>query len=702
MQAPPLVCIQYAVDEARPELVHVRDPACKRAVQTMLGGGYQWVLHNAAFDMAVIMAQWPDLIEPVYDLYDRDEVTCTILIAKLCDIARGRYKTRSKQGYGLDAVAGRLGLDLGLNKNDPWRLRYGTLIDTPVDQWPTEAKDYALNDAIAQRLVYKGLVNYAADRDIPLVDQFRQARAGLWLRLMECRGIMIDLQRAEKYIENVREALAVDRETCLEAGIVRSVGSKDTDAAMRHMVKVCRETDEDDIPVTEGAEKAVRAVLGIPDKKPIPKGATWTWWDNTYEGRTLKAKGVSLNEDSVSLFGDELLESYQRYSTATNQLSRAERLYLAAKAGVPVQASFDPLKDTGRTSCSQGDKKKQASYPSAYGAQLQNPAKDKKVKRKDGTTFVRVGTREMYIARAGHVLCPTDIDSAELCAVAQVCIREIGHSRLGDMINEGRDMHTELAANIGGMSIVEAYALRKGERGKADKDQFDNTHRQSAKIGNFGYWGNMGPAKLALSARKQYGVILTLDEAKIIKEAFKTSYTEFPSFVKWAKAKLTHMPEYETEDLSDRRGYFVQHGSGRLRGDLWLAALMNTTFQGLVADLFKDAGWRVSRECYVGKFWDRSGASPLAGSYIVNEVHDELITELIEARAHEAAYRQAEIVRDVAKIWAPDVRWGCKPALCRRWFKGAEEVFYADGRLAPWEPGQQYDKRDGRLFLKAA
>lgn len=699
-QAPPLVCLQFAWNQEPADIVHVRDPACRRiVVDALTRPGALWNFHNIAFDACVIMAQWPDLVTPVFDLFDHDGATCTILRQKLCDIARGRFKWTNKRGYDLGSVCRTLKLPIEVNKEDPWRLRYGTLIDVPVASWPEDARRYALDDVEAQRLVWAAQEQYAAERDIPLVDQYRQARAALWLRLMECRGVMVDPVRVEEYIANVRATLDVDREICEQHGLVRGTGckgkpgSKDTKAAMRWMVAVCRQSEEDDLPLTDGGEEKCRAFLGLEENAPIPRGATWRWWALLKEG---EEDGISLNEDSVQLYGDEVLEAYGRYATASNQVTRAERLAAASRRGLPIQASFGVLQDTGRTSCSQGDKKKgkQDGAPSALGSQLQNPAKDKKVKRKDGSIFLRKGPRELFVPRAGHWLCSTDYDSMELCGVGYVCLKKVGFSRLVEVINEGRDAHTELGATLAGISTAEAYARRKGERGPELKKEFDDQYRQSAKIGNFGFWGGMGPAKLALQARKQYGVIMTVEEAKRLREAWFATWPEAHSYLrKWVPAQLSGPDGEET-------GEFIQLWSGRKRGGCWYSALANTTFQGLCADIKKHAFWRISQEMYTGRSpvpspggWvSAGGISPLYRSRLLIDVHDEAVTELVIATAHEAGYRQAEIQVEVAKEIAAGVRWSCSPAWMERWYKGAETVHRA-GRAIPWRPGMKIDKK---------
>ncbi len=148
-------------------------------------------------------------------------------------------------------------------------------------------------------------------------------------------------------------------------------------------------------------------------------------------------------------------------------------------------------------------------------------------------------------------------------------------------------------------------------------------------------------------------------------------------------------------------GEIMQHVSGRIRGGTDFCSAANGFFQGLLADIAKSALRRVSRECY-----DRTvrvpdmvhpnsirsefaGAeSPLYGSRVIVFQHDELIAEHPESIAHEAATRISEIMRDEMRWYCPDLADAAKaePTLMRRWYKGAECVRDASGRLVPWEP----------------
>lgn len=106
----------------------------------------------------------------------------------------------------------------------------------------------------------------------------------------------------------------------------------------------------------------------------------------------------------------------------------------------------------------------------------------------------------------------------------------------------------------------------------------------------------------------------------------------------------------------------------------------NSPFQGLVADFAKDALVRIQEAAWTDR------RSPLYGSRPIFFVHDEVISEVPEECAHEAAYEQARIMAETAEEYTPDVPMIVEPALMRRWYKDADPVIGPDGRLVPWEP----------------
>ena len=117
----------------------------------------------------------------------------------------------------------------------------------------------------------------------------------------------------------------------------------------------------------------------------------------------------------------------------------------------------------------------------------------------------------------------------------------------------------------------------------------------------------------------------------------------------------------------NRNGFAPGHGYG---SNTWVSF-------ATAADAAKNAGFLVSRACYV------EPTSPLYGSRIVNFVHDELIIEAPEEKAHEAAMELARVMVAGASVLMPDVPPKVEPLLMRRWSKKAKPLYEGE-TLIPW------------------
>lgn len=614
VQAPRLVCLQ--TEERIYHSQFDRQDLTSDLTKWLSDPNTTLVAHNAAFDTTVLCAEFPDLIPLIFEAYRADRILCTQMADTLIEIAHGSFGPASR--FDLASCLRRRDSTVFVDKSDPWRLRYSELIDTPVSEWPSDAIRYAAQDAYAVTRLFMAQSQWTRLSDLP-----RQSRAAFWIRLMECRGIATDPVR----VREVHDELIAERDSVLAdlcgAGLVRADGSRDTWAAMQLMAACCEEP-----PLTDaGIKLAEETGLGA---------------------RDLFAQGhrvIKLDEESCDASGHPLLIQYGQFSRIGALLSRIPRLYHS-----PIQSRFSVLQATGRTACSNGDPPK-GQAPSAYGFQLQNlPRKGR--------------LRECFVPRDGFVFSSVDYDGIELRTWAQVCLWLVGRSHLAEVLNAGRDPHTELGARLAGIAPETAYALDGEERKK-----FRSESRQFAKIPNFGLPGGMGPATLQRQARSEYGLDVPIETVTGWCAAWRSQWPEAEDYFTQIRRIV---------DSSGGLATIAHFGSGRVRGLVRYTQACNTFFQGLAADVAKAAGFAIAEECYADP------SSPLYGSRIVNFIHDEFILETPEEIAHEAAQRQAQIMIDVAQAWIPDVQITASPALMRRWHKSAE-ARYADGRLVPWD-----------------
>lgn len=300
----------------------------------------------------------------------------------------------------------------------------------------------------------------------------------------------------------------------------------------------------------------------------------------------------------------------------------------------PINARFNPIVATFRTSC-----------------------KDPNLQQQPR----RSGVRECFVPRPGYVLCSVDYHVAELCSLAQCLLDLFGASAMADELRAGRDLHVVFASDLAGISYDEAKALAKA------KDSRIKELRQAAKAANFGIPGGLGAAALARYA-KGYGVILSEVEAVDLRNKWLARFPEM-------RAYFRHVSD------QCRGGTFryVHPRTGFVRGGVGYTDGCNHAFQHLTAAGAKEALYRVTREAYTDPY------SALWGTYPLIFVHDEIIAEVPEDRAHEAAHRIAEVMVATMNLYTPDVPARAEPALMRRWYKSADPV-YVDGRLVPWEP----------------
>jgi len=204
--------------------------------------------------------------------------------------------------------------------------------------------------------------------------------------------------------------------------------------------------------------------------------------------------------------------------------------------------------------------------------------------------------------------------------------------------------------------------------------------RQCAKVANFGFPGGLGPTTLVEYARKGYGVVLTQLEAENLRRQWLEQWSEFRAYFKWVERR-------RSSDGADAL-HVVQWYSNRQRGLVPYTAACNSYFQGLGADGAKHALYMCSRAAY------SETESPFYGARPVNFVHDQIIAEVEEDRAHEQAFEMSKIMMEACNRYLPDVPTKCTPALSKFWCKSVEDVYdEPGGRLVPWDLARQ-EKRE--------
>ncbi len=828
--APPLVCAslaEWVPDKGRVVGALLDKPRARQAFESLLAGPYTIVGANIAYDMLVMAydaaRRGIDLMPGIFAAYEAARVYDLQIAEALHHVAIGYLnkdprtsadpstasplkdpETGKPGRYSLNIVT-----DLVLGRrdakaNDRFRSSYALLEDTPIEQWPPEARVYPVDDACntlevalaqtghiarpaghvwpphgAQRcLSCEAPLTYDVNtipckprqvQNYNLHNLAAQAYAAFAMHLGAAWGFRVDPDAIAKLEDRVTKSREGELEGFLLSGLLRYKREPKhvLDQAEARVIKSLIATNSPANTATELglAEETVRMYIAkltrqgvlstskntsaIKRRVAIAYGCRTPCVTCAGSGKVASEKtgnligctacgstgldlssapvprtdteGVGTSRDALSESGDELLIDFAAF---TEEAKILETYIPFLRQGIdehgrprPITLRPNVLLDTGRAS---------------YGDVVQQLPRGG-------------GVRECIVARPGTVLCSCDYGGLELATHSQSCIWIVGHSRLADALNREIKVHDALAATFLGVTYEEFAAGMAGERGPEIKKLYKNV-RQAVKPANFGFPGGMGAVKLVLQQRKQgpdttaangrtfkglrFCVLLGANACGENPDGTSNKVTEYKRktitptcskcievaedirkkwFAQWPENEeyfkfITDATEHGQIVRRDGRDFrlnpaqIMQHRSSRLRGATDFCSAANGFFQGLAADGAKRALTRVAREQYDSTFRLPDGSrSPLFGTRTILFAHDELVVEMPESYAHEAAMRLSVVMVESMREYTPDVRVEAPPALMRRWYKGAEEVYHdptgkpckasAPGaRLVPWEP----------------
>lgn len=641
----------YANRHARPEydeLAGLLDYGAALAwVRSALADPKSYFVNQTiAFDFGCLAAEDPSLLPAIFKAYDEGRVSCTKIRERLIAIALGTLKDDddNRAKFDLATLAMRYTKrDRSAVKGpDAWRLRYGELEGVPLATWPAEAVSYPLGDVEDAIDVWTCQIEAAERAGILAPDGYRlvnepeQSAAAFALHLLGCWGIRSNAARVATLAAHVAE-----RSATLDA-LKHAHG-------LFNAPKFVKGIEQAPTSNKKALQALVLAAFGSFDAAPktpgrVDKAAT------AATGREVRIPEVATDKETLLASGDPVLSEI---AAAGDALSAVRTTFLPALVrgiNVPVCPSWQAIVATGRVSC--------------WAPNLTNQPKFG-------------GVRECWEARPGSLFFNADYSMAELRSLAQVTYTLFGHSTMRDALNEGKELHLLTAAGILGITYEEC--LRRFKAG----DKEAKEARQVAKHCNFGLGGGMGAEtfirtvwlqsdrKLRLGATPEEAIA----RARELKRLWIATYPEMAAYFRYIS---------EMGDCFELH----QHVSRRLRGGLSYCSGANTLFQGLTADGVKASLYFASRECYTGESpaWAGRGKSPLYGCRLNAMIHDELMGEAPEARAHEAAVRLGEVMIHGMSLYTPDVAVVVEPVIMRRWYKEAKPVFDPNGRLVPWEP----------------
>jgi hypothetical protein len=646
LMAPKLVCEQFAYDGADPS-IRLDDESFYNAVckpDVLLEA------HNGAFDYAVLAAHDESNLQPIFRALangrGRDtQIRETLKAIRLGDLD---VKRNRRGSFSLGTLAKNYcGMELDKGA-DSWRTRYALLDGVPLDDWPEEARRYALEDVIALRAVSEA--QRAEGGEPP--DEWFQVAAAFSLHLAAAWGVVIDQDR----LQWVEVALLTRKEAAEQlldrAGFFRD-GSVNKKAVQAAVVAACERFGQP-VPRTEPTALQLKKHAVAPGT-PAPEGSIRTNAD-TIEALAEAAKrappGQSTPEQDEAVAGLVALVEHghatKMHSTYIAPMRDAGRGAMGSRPNVLVASGRTSWGGSALTETNPWWPEGTEGREVKVGTNLQNfPRED--------------GVRDCIMARPGCWLSSTDYSALELRTFAQCCLWIVGYSTFADGFKKDPDWdpHCYFAGHLTGKSYEEAIRLHKS------KDKDFALVRQIAKNLNFSLIGGVGAKKFQIMARMA-DLDLTLDQCYFYKDEWLKAFPEtagFFQYISW---------------LTNNNRPYKQFVTNRLRGDVGFTDGCNTGFQGLGGDISKYAMFLVSMASYA------EPKSPLFRSRPLVLVHDEILAEHPVEVAHEA---NAEVVRLMVKAFeefCPDIPGRAEPTLMTHWIKGAKPRFEG-GRLVAWD-----------------
>lgn len=423
-----------------------------------------------------------------------------------------------------------------------------------------EQRQYLRMDVEATRAVHRWQLEKYGSATPDLARQTEWSRD---IFEMGRRGLYIDQQRLKALMDKGAAEEAQLRNGLVACGIIQPRGPKKDpwrkssvdQAVVQELLAAAGVTD-----VTEGSEaEAEEDQLLVTDRLTLIKS------------------------------GDPRLKLLADYGTKRKH-SGLLKAY-AVEGGV-VRARYNSLVATGRMSCS--------------APNVQQVPK-------------RGGLRECWTPSPGRALVEADYAMLELYTFADTCARWDIHSRLGEALNAGQDVHTIVAAN----PAVGTRAL--------------------AKVFNYGGLGGMGADTMQENVEKQLGVLMPVDQIFRAQQAWLETWPEVKEY--WQhNTRVAHPAGFKRNKWGIMKMTYkykvTNPQSGRQRLAFYCAA-QNFGFQGPGGDIIKRAT----------ELAHQRGLHPVAA------LHDQLLCDEPAATAGEAAKVLSSLMKQAGQEICPNVRW---------------------------------------------
>ncbi len=583
--------------------------------------------HNIAFDLHVILKQYPEYWPNVWDALHDGRIHDTMIREKLYALSTAGTVKR-KQGYSLASLAmDHLGVDMSADKaGDGVRFKYGDLMDTPIAEWDAEAVRYAADDAIHTLNIFRQQI--AADTQIgpgSINGESLQVAAAFALRYMSICGISIDQVEVNRIKDEYNDKYNAVITELQRYGIIKPDGKRDQKALEAECMRA-----------------------GVTDKTDTGRIKT--------DRKTL----AKISQPSLAI------QAYLEYS----DLQKAVNTFIPQMGVDRIHPMYNEIVDTLRTSCRASNYYKYKGE--TYGKKV--------IKRGHALPSINMQQiprkgpfRKAFIPEPGCVFLCADYGNLELVCAAQTYFRLRNKSDLRDVLNTGQNMHDATGTLIyndhtGSELTVEAFrSLISGG------DATAKFCRQTAKFVNLGCPGGQS-AKTIHKLANEAGISISLEQATAWREAARGRFADFSHFFD------TYLPNLQGRDIIIG-GRYTQGYSFVCQGVYFANRTYTATANGFCMQIPAAVGKKYALVALVEACTNPDRMSPLYGCTPHLDVHDELLVSVEDTGDELFIQRKMELAAIMVQSMAhvcPDMRIGIEMMTMRRWGKDPEQEFGAE------------------------
>jgi DNA polymerase I-like protein with 3'-5' exonuclease and polymerase domains len=457
--------------------------------------------------------------------------------------------------------------DLTISKDNPYRTRYGEIINKDWDDVEEDFYAYAIKDAIVTKPTYAAIRKQA----LTLVDAFGRSQAEILPDARQKFGLLTEAVQVKKAIaltDITRNGIGVDMEwvrrtedelreelmrSALDAQQICKVYKTDDEGQLilsgktRTPAFVDQDMRAELQRIKETIEEETGSKLKIPNTKKGISRSVKVWSDyahlHPFLSHWIKAQGAAklllfftLFEDHVDLhaLAGVLQVDPEQLAGALKVKAGDEGEMRVKVADLPGMATTKNRKlrklnlepervlSAART-LADGNRQPFCTVHPSYCVMVRTGRTS--CSSPNIQQIPRDGAfRQAFVPSLGSFLLTVDYKFIELVTFAATAKQRYGKSRLSEVIQEGIDPHEYTAAMMLDLSHPEFLAWKdnekvvgnKIEKGKEVpihlKDRYEE-NRQKVKPVNFGTIGGLGANSLVAYARSTYKVELTLEEA---------------------------------------------------------------------------------------------------------------------------------------------------------------------------------------------